>query len=164
MNYFCPGSVNTHWGPLPVNTNLVAGPVVDKLMFWFSNCFLNFVRDLTPYQSLVVHFTSVFRILFFIVFTLCIPVTCGSFHQRLSYTLFYRIYLANRCKDQFINCRIWIMNFRTTFPPWSLDSSEYLFYCCYVLTFPLSPVYLFHDGIPYHLETSPLILPFKSMD
>ena len=27
MNYFCPGSVNTHWGPGPVNTNLVPGPV-----------------------------------------------------------------------------------------------------------------------------------------
>ena len=27
MNYFCPGSVNTHWGPGPVNTNLVSGPV-----------------------------------------------------------------------------------------------------------------------------------------
>ena len=27
MNYFCPGSVNTHWGPGAVNTNLVPGPV-----------------------------------------------------------------------------------------------------------------------------------------
>ena len=27
MNYFWPGSVNTHWGPGPVNTNLVPGPV-----------------------------------------------------------------------------------------------------------------------------------------
>ena len=27
MNYFCPGSVNTHWGPGPVNKNLVPGPV-----------------------------------------------------------------------------------------------------------------------------------------
>ena len=27
MNYFGPGSVNTHWGSGPVNTNLVPGPV-----------------------------------------------------------------------------------------------------------------------------------------
>ena len=27
MNYFCPGSVNTHWGPGPVNTNWGPGPV-----------------------------------------------------------------------------------------------------------------------------------------
>ena len=27
MNYFCPGSVNTHWGPGPVNTNWASGPV-----------------------------------------------------------------------------------------------------------------------------------------
>ena len=80
-------------------------PVVDKLMFWFSNCFLNFVRDLTPYHSFVVNFTSVSRLLFF-----------------------NRVCLMNRCKDQFIHCRIWRMNFRTTFLPWSLDNSEYLFY------------------------------------
>ena len=28
MNYFWPGSVNTHWGPGPVNTNLGPGPGV----------------------------------------------------------------------------------------------------------------------------------------
>ena len=27
MNYFWPGSVKTHWGPEPVNKNLVPGPV-----------------------------------------------------------------------------------------------------------------------------------------
>ena len=32
MNYFCPGSVNTHWGPGPVNTNLVPGPVNTNLV------------------------------------------------------------------------------------------------------------------------------------
>ena len=32
MNYFCPGSVNTHWGPGPVNTNLVTGPVNTNLV------------------------------------------------------------------------------------------------------------------------------------
>ena len=26
MNYFWPGSVNTHWGPGPVNTNWGPGP------------------------------------------------------------------------------------------------------------------------------------------
>ena len=26
MNYFWPGSVNTHWGPGPVKTNLGPGP------------------------------------------------------------------------------------------------------------------------------------------
>ena len=26
MNYFCPGSVNTHWRPGPVNTDLAPGP------------------------------------------------------------------------------------------------------------------------------------------
>ena len=32
MNYFCPGLVNTHWGPKPVNTDLVPGPVNTNLV------------------------------------------------------------------------------------------------------------------------------------
>ena len=31
MNYFWPGSVNTHWGPGPVNTNWGPGPVNTNL-------------------------------------------------------------------------------------------------------------------------------------
>ena len=32
MNYFWPGSVNTHWGPGPVNTNWGPGPVNTNLV------------------------------------------------------------------------------------------------------------------------------------
>ena len=112
-------------------------PVVDKLMFWFSNCFLNFVRDLTPYHSFVVNFTSVSRLLFFIVFALWTDAKISSFIVEFGEWTFEQLFYH----DHWTTVNIY-----------------------FILTFPLSPVYLFHDGIPYHLETSPLILLFKSMD